>query len=102
MTHEIAVDLVGRGTCSPMRRTNSKEAFILSDVSLTSYGYEPSTLLLIMVIAVFSYLAERCKHLLFTMRLIWLIFCCRSCMNSAEKVLGDFGTSIGLLRAHMR
>ena len=54
MTHEIAVDLVGRGTCSPMRRTNSKEAFILSDVSLTSYGYEPSTLLLFMVIAVFS------------------------------------------------
>lgn len=56
MTHEIAVDLVGRGTCSPMWRTNSKEAFTIavSDVSLTSYGYEPSTLLLFMVIAVFS------------------------------------------------
>ena len=55
MTHEIAVDLVGRGTCSPMWRTNSKEAFTIavSDVSLTSYGYEPSTLLLFMVIAVF-------------------------------------------------
>ena len=101
MTHEIAVDLVCRGTSSPMWRTNSIKAIILGDMSLASDGYQTSTLLFINM-AMLSWIidhVERCEHLLFTLRLIRLIFSCSSDMNCAEKVLG---VSIGLVRAYMR